>query len=69
MYGAAFTPYIKQHLERRGYRRVFSPEIFSVEYIDHMVNRYLEGIEIRGAELNELTALALFSLTGWYGDN
>ena len=57
----------KRVLERRDYRKILSPEIFNLEYIDRIVTGLLEGIEIRGKDFSDLTAIVLCSLPGWYG--
>ena len=66
VYGSAFAAFFRTVLARRAYRDVLAPELFDVGYIDGMVDRYLGGTEVRGAELTDLLTLATMSAVGWY---
>lgn len=66
-YASAFTPYFRDALRRRGYRDLLSLEVFDFPYLEGVVERYLTGTEVRGAELNDLFALCVLSSVGWYG--
>lgn len=68
MYGSAFAPYFRNLLGPRTYHDLLSPEIFDLAYIDGLVNRYLDGIETRGSELNDLVSLCMLLMVGWYGN-
>ena len=68
MYGSAFAPYLKDLLHPRAYRDLLSPEIFDLTYIDGLVDRYLNGDETRGTELNDLGAISWLSAVGWYAN-
>jgi hypothetical protein len=65
MYASAFAPYFKGLLRPRAYHNLLAPETFNVTYIDDMVGRYLEGVEVRGAELNDLVSLSVLSMVDW----
>ncbi|MBI4283289.1 MAG: hypothetical protein HY663_02325 [Chloroflexi bacterium] len=67
LYGSALGPYFKSLLRKRDYRDVLSPEIFDLGYIDVLVDRYLEGAETRGAEMNDLITICFFCMVDWYG--
>lgn len=67
LYGSALAPCYRRHLARRAYRDVLSREWFDLDYLDAMVRRYLDGVEVRGAEMSDLLSLCLMSTTGWYG--
>jgi hypothetical protein len=67
LYGSAFAPYYKQLLARGTYRDVLSADIFDIAYLDGIVKRYLDGVEVRGAEMNDVLSLCLLSASGWYG--
>jgi hypothetical protein len=67
LYASGFTPYFKESLQSRAYHDLLSPEAFNMDYIDSIVNRYLEGTEVRGSELRDLIPLCWLSLVGWYG--
>lgn len=68
MYGSAFAPYFKKLLRSRAYHDLLSPEMFDLTYIDVIVNRYLKGIEVTGAELNDLISLRNISMMGLTGE-
>ena len=68
IYGSAFAPFFKDLLRSREYHDLLSSEVFDLAYIDGMVNRYFEGTEVRGAELNDLMSLSVISMVGWYGN-
>ncbi|MBI3011136.1 MAG: hypothetical protein HYY58_01410 [Candidatus Omnitrophica bacterium] len=67
LYGSAFTPYFRTLLKGRPYDEVLSHRVFDRAYIEAIVERYLQGTEVRGAEMNDLLALAFLSMVGWYG--
>ncbi len=67
LYASCFAPLFKASLRSRAYQSILSPEIFNMDYIDQIVNRHLEGTEVRGAELNNLVPLCWLSLVGWFG--
>jgi hypothetical protein len=68
MYGSAFVPYFKNLLQSRPYRDLLSSDMFDLAYIDGLVDRYLEGSETRGAELNDLAPICWLSAIGWYAN-
>ena len=68
LYHSAFTPYYRARLANRGYRGLFSAEVFDVAYMDGIVDRYLAGTEARGGELGDLVTLCWLATAGWYGD-
>jgi hypothetical protein len=67
LYASCFTPRFKESLRSKAYHDILSPGIFNMDYIDQIVNRYLEGTEVRGTELNDLAPLCWLLLMGWYG--
>jgi len=67
IYGSGLGPHLKRIVGQRQYREVLSPEMFDLDYFDGIVTRWLEGAEVRGAELNDLTSIVLCSASGWYG--
>jgi hypothetical protein len=68
LYGSAFVSHFKSLLRSRAYQELLSPEIFHIEYIDGIVNHYLNSVELKGQELNDLMALCMLSMIGWYGE-
>ena len=67
LYRSAFTPYFKDRLRPRAYRRLFSPQMFDIAYMDSLVTRYLDGGELRGVEMGDLVTLCWLATAGWYG--
>lgn len=67
LYGSAFAPYFKGQLKRREYRSVLDEAVFDLPYLDSLVERYLNGEELRGAERNDVMTLCIVSMVGWYG--
>ncbi len=65
IYKSSFAPYIKEILEKRGYRKLLSPDFFDIQYIDKIVDHYLDGQEIV-EERGNLSVLAFVSMTGWH---
>ena len=63
---SAFTPLFKELLSRYPYREILSPQVFDLNYIDAITDRYVSGEEITGADLNTLFPLCFLSLIGWY---
>jgi len=58
--------YNSEELKKHKYKEILSPEMFNIRHIDEMVERYVSNKETCGVELNELTALGIMSLIGWY---
>ena len=63
---SAFTPVFRELLANHPYHEILSPEIFNLEYIDTIVDRYVGGEEIVGTDLNTLFPLCWLALIGWY---
>jgi len=67
LYGSAFASYYRDLLRHRAYRDVLSEDTFDLGYLDGVVQRYLDGVEVRGSEMNDLLSLCILTATGWYG--
>ncbi|MCC7418362.1 MAG: hypothetical protein IT176_14595 [Acidobacteria bacterium] len=67
LYGSSLTPVYRSMLALRAYRDVLSSEMFDLDYLDAAVQRYRDGVEVRGSEMNDLLSLCVLSATGWYG--
>ena len=65
-YGSSFAPVFREVLGSKRYHDVLDPGLVDVIYLDAIVDRYLGGIEVRGAELSDLLALATIAAIGWY---
>jgi hypothetical protein len=66
MYGSSFAAEFKSRLAARPYRNVLDPAHFDLAYVDRLVDRYVAGVEVRGAELNDLLTLSLIHLVGFH---
>ena len=67
LYGSSMKTYFHEQLRTRPYEAWLSPDVFDLTYVNAMVNRYLEGTEVRGGEMNDLWSLCVLTMTGWYG--
>lgn len=67
MYGSSFRGTFTEALKARPHRDVLDPGVFAMDHIDGVVDRYLAGDEVRGAELGDLLNLAFTASVGWYG--
>ncbi|MBW1716348.1 MAG: hypothetical protein JRJ77_11100 [Deltaproteobacteria bacterium] len=67
IYHSALAPYFRDLLRPRNYRELLSADIFDLAYIDSLVDRYLDGVEIPGGEFNDLVSLCWHMAVGWYG--
>lgn len=67
LHRSALTPYFKERLRRRRYQSLLSPEVFDMGYVDGVVDSYLAGDELKGAEMGDLGTLCWLTATGWYG--
>lgn len=68
LYGSSMRTYFVEALGQRRYREWLSPDVFDLAYVDTFVDRYLAGTEVRGAEMNDLWALCVLTMSGRYGD-
>ena len=66
LYGSSMREYFVGQLRRREYENWLSPEVFDLGYVGGFVSRYLDGVEVRGAEMNDLWALCVLTMTGRY---
>lgn len=67
LYRSAMGPFFRDRLRTREYRDLFTPETFDVRYIDSIVDRYLAGDELQGAEMGDLVTMCWLVGAGWYG--
>jgi hypothetical protein len=68
LYGSSMRDFFVDALQGRAYRGWCDAGVFDVAYIDTIVDRYLAGTEVRGAEMNDLWALCVLTMSGRYGD-
>ena len=63
---SAFAPYFREILSKHPYRKILSKKIFNLKYIDNIVKKYVNGIEINGEELAVLRPLCFLFFIGIY---
>jgi hypothetical protein len=63
---SAFKPIFSKLMESHPYIEFLSPEIFDLNYINSLVDRYVDGEEIIGNDLNTIFPLFYTSIIGWY---
>jgi hypothetical protein len=67
LYRSAFSGYFKTRLQGRAYRHLFAAEFFDVARMDALVDRYLVGEELKGADMGDIVTLIWLTTAGWYG--
>jgi hypothetical protein len=67
LYASSFHPLFVESVKPRPYHQILSPEVFDLPYLDGVVDRYVAGTEVRGAELADLGVLCWLCAVGWYG--
>ena len=63
---SAFTPLFRNSLQNYPYKNILSDEFFDFEYIDQIVDKFINKIEISGDELNILIPLCSLYFVGIY---
>jgi len=63
---SAFTPVFRELLANHPYHEILSPDVFNLEYIDSIIDRYVNGEEISGTEINVLFPFCWLALIEWY---
>lgn len=66
LFGSHLSSYIKTLLKGYPYESILSETYFDLAYLRRIVDDYQNDIELIGVERNDLMALAVFCLTGWY---
>ena len=62
MYRSSLEPVFKTTWRSCPHRQVLD-----LSYLDGVVERFVAGTEIRGAQLSDLMSLALTAAVGWFG--
>ena len=63
---SAFAPYFRAILSKHPYKKILSNKIFNIKYIENIVNKYVNKIEINGEELSVLRPLCFLFFIGIY---
>lgn len=66
LFGSSFAAVFKESLATDWCQKRLDPKMFDLDYVDSIVNRYLNNEEVRGAEMNDLGVLAFQSAIGDY---
>jgi hypothetical protein len=67
LYASGFADYFRSRLRNRAYRQVLDDRSFRLDYLDAVIDRYLAGDEVEGAELNDLISICWLFAVGCYG--
>lgn len=67
LFGSSLTPVFKDSLASKKFQHWLGNDSFNHEYIDQVVQRYLNNEEFRGAEMNDLGVMAMHAAVGGYG--
>lgn len=65
-YRSEVVRFFKETLAERKYRELLSEDFFDLQYIDKLVEDYLNGKEVSGADFNNLVSIITLSIVGWY---
>jgi hypothetical protein len=66
LFGSSLSPVFKETLTSNSFQKRLDSGTFDHAYINGIVSRYLNGEEFRGAEMNDVGALAFHSAVGCY---
>lgn len=67
LYASSFKDIFKRSLQSGKLIGLLDEEFFNHQYIDKIVNQYVQGEELAGQEMKDLSVLAMHSLIGVYG--
>jgi hypothetical protein len=67
LFGSSFVPVFKDALSSNRFQQWLDANTFDHGYIDRITKRYLNNEEFRGAEMQDLGAIALHAAIGQYG--
>jgi hypothetical protein len=65
-YRSGVTLFFKETLRGKSYKTILTDECFDMRYLDGLVNGYLSGKQVKGADFNNLVSLITLCVTGWY---
>lgn len=66
LFGSYLSQYLKELLKSHPYEELLHEDVFNLQYLRKIVDAYKNGIELVGAERNDLMSIATLCLTGWY---
>ena len=66
LFGSSFKQVFQKALKKGDFVNSLSPEIFDLDYINDLVQKYLNGEEFGGSEMGDLANLATHSTIGLY---
>ena len=66
LFGSSFKQVFQKALKKGDFVNSLSPEIFDLDYINRIIEKYLNGEEFHGSEMGDLANLATHSTIGLY---
>ena len=69
LFGSSFKEVFQKALKEGSFINSLSPDIFDLDYINSIVEKYLNGEEFHGLEMGDLANLATHSAVGLYTKN
>ena len=65
-YRSGMTPFFKEVLADRPYRKILDGATFELAYLDRLVADFFAGKEAKGSDFNNLVSLITLCVIGWY---
>ena len=65
-YRSGVTPFFKEVLADKPYRRLLTDEYIDLRYVDRLADGFMADKEVRGQDFNNLVSLLTLCATGWY---
>ena len=65
-YRSGVVDFFRETLVDKPYRKILSDEVFDINYLDRLCDDYLNGVEVRGQDFNNLYTIIILCITGWY---
>ena len=66
VYRSGVTSFFKDMLRKRRYKMILSDDYFNMRYLDGLVDAFINNMETKGADFNNLVSLITLVITGWY---
>lgn len=68
-YHSRMRPILQKTLSGKPYHQILSSGMFDLEYIDGIVDAYIDGREMPMPEFGDLTSIAMLCYVGWFGND
>lgn len=66
LFGSFVSSHFKEILADYPYERILDGDLFNLEYLRSIVDKYRNGVEFAGQERTDLMALVTLCMIGWY---